>query len=189
MCVAGLNVSTQPCNHRWYELRKRCTPSSNLANCPERLRLEGWETRYDHCPWCTDNDDTTSTTTRRLFGSAPSANTTVSSLPTAPELAATRTHRSGSGGTLSSLSRHSSTASVDTDRAQRHRDMNERLHFYLTNHPHDVLPSARKNYPTSVTSPSDESPISDASSVRSASGTISKGLKKSVRFSKAMFKG
>lgn len=188
MCVAGLNVSTQPCNHRWYNLVRPCHPANNLANCPERLRLEGWETRNEQCPWCSASEQEVCTSTHRLFGSMSSASSTSSS-PASPELGATRTHRSGSGGTLSSLSRHSSSASTDSDRGQRHRDMNARLHLYLTTSPHEVLPSARRNYPTYTASPVDESPASDAGSIRSASTAVSKGWKKSVRFSMAMFQG
>lgn len=34
------------------------------------------------------------------------------------------------------------------ERSQRNRDMNDRLMLYLSSDPHEVLPSARKNYPT-----------------------------------------
>lgn len=188
MCVAGINVSTQPCSHRWYHLKRSCNPGANLANCPERLRLEGWETRNSNCPWCEGSESDVHASTHRLFGSTSSASSTASS-PTSPELGATRTHRSGSGGTLSSLSRHSSSASNESARGQRHREMNERLRLYLTTSPHEVLPSAAKNYPTYIASPVDESPPSDAASIRSATGLIGNGWKKSVRFSKGMLKG
>lgn len=189
MCVAGLNVSTQPCSHRWYQLLRACDPEKNLANCPERLRLEGWETRYETCPWCNDSEKDVHISTHRLFGSTSSTSSTTIS-PTSPELmGAARTHRSGSGGTLSSLSRHSSCTSVESERGQRHRDMNERLNLYLTMSPHEVLPSARKNYPTYTSSPVDESSTSDAASMRSATGLFGKGWKKSVRFSKGMLRG
>ena len=187
MCVAGLNVSTQACNHRWYELRRACHPANHLANCPEKLRLEGWETRNDHCPWCDETEHQLHDSTHRLFGSMSSASATSSS-PTSPQIAALTRSRSGSEGTLSSLSRHSSSASMESERGQRYREMNERLHLYLTSPPHETLPSARKNYPTYPASLVYDSPPSDASSVLSGSGTVGKGWKKSVRFSKALLR-
>jgi len=189
MCVACLNVTTQPCNHRWYKLVRSCHPANNLANCPERLRLQGWETRNETCPWCDEDAQTVHDSTHRLFGSVSSASSIISS-PTSPEMCATRTHRSGSGGTLSSLSRHSSTSSTtESDRAQRQRERNDRLHLYLTTHPHEVLPSAKKNYPNWTERPVEDSTASDSVSVRSTAGLVSKAWKKRVRFSKTMMNG
>ncbi|KAF7192268.1 hypothetical protein HII31_06300 [Pseudocercospora fuligena] len=69
-----------------------------------------------------------------------------------------RAGRRGSGatltGTLSPLSRTSSIDEMDAvelERATRARDMNDRLHVYLSCDPHEVLPSAKKNYPTYAT--------------------------------------
>jgi len=192
MCVVGLNVATQPCSHRWYALLRPCNPSTNLANCPEKLRLEGWETRNETCPWCTDSDEVVHESTHRLFGSVSPASSFASS-PTSPILGATRTHRSGSGSTLGSLSRHGSVTSTESNRGQRCREMNERLHLYLTTSPHEVLPSARKNYPSYPSYPStpqdDSPPGSDSASIMSARSKIGRGWKKSVRFSRGMFVG
>ncbi|KAK0337039.1 hypothetical protein LTR94_006097 [Friedmanniomyces endolithicus] len=78
---------------------------------------------------------------------------------------------------------------MESERGQRHREMNDRLHAYMTNHPHELLPSARKNYPSTPSSPIEESPSSDVVSIGSAGGgVVGKGWKKSVRFSMAMFK-
>ncbi len=68
--------------------------------------------------------------------------------------------------------------------------MNDRLHAYMTNHPHELLPSARKNYPSTPSSPVEEVPALDVVSIGSAGvgGGVGKGWKKSVRFSMAMFK-
>lgn len=52
MCVVELNVSLLPCRHRWYNLLRPCSPTTNLSNCPNRLRIEGWETKCDFCPHC-----------------------------------------------------------------------------------------------------------------------------------------
>ena len=187
MCVAGLNVTTQPCSHRWYELRRPCDPANNLANCPEKLRLEGWETRNDNCPWCDGNETSLPQSSYRLFGTASSASSTVSP-PVSTELGLTRPRRSDSYGTISSLSRHSSTTSMESERGQRHREMNERLNLYLQLHPHEVLPSARKNYPTcpQMQSPSEDTTTYDTFSLRSVNG-LGKRWKQSVRLSRAMF--
>lgn len=189
MCVAGLNVALQPCSHRWYQLVRSCDPSTNLANCPQKLKLEGWETRNDTCPWCNNEAPQIDESTHRLFGSASN------SVPTSPDLGATRQQRSGSACTISTLSRSSSAASAESDRerGQRHRDMNDRLHLYLTTDPHTVLPSAKKNYPTSkfpaTVEVRDISPVSDGASVRSNGSKLGNGWKKSVRLSKGIFKG
>lgn len=153
MCVAGLNVSTQSCAHRWYELIRPCNPANNLQNCTERVQLQGWEKRNEHCPFCDGGNYHQST--HRLFGSTSSA-CSVASSPTASDMAFGRAGRRGSGatvmtGTFSPLSRSSSNNSIDPvelERATRARDMNDRLHVYLSCDPHEVLPSAKKNYPT-----------------------------------------
>lgn len=192
MCVAGLNVTTQPCEHRWYNLVRACHPANNLANCPEKLKLEGWESRVDSCPFCNSNDKDVHESTHRLFGSTSSASSTTSS-PTSPIIEGTRPRRSGSDSTMSPLSRMSSGTSVDSDGGRRNREMNERLELYLRSHPHEVLPSALKNYPTyPQSSPSDENTSSDAAPVPRRAGTgPSKGWKKNIRLglNMGMFKG
>ena len=187
MCVAGLKVSTQPCAHRWYELVRNCNPANNLANCPERLQLEGWENRTDTCPWC-DNEAANAVhgSTHRLFGSTSSASSTSSS-PTSLDLGQTRSSRSGSDGTMTPLSRASSTTSVESDRVQRDRSMNERLELYLRSHPHEVLPSAKKNYPTCSQPASEESSPIERPLVRRTSSGLSKKMKQSWRMSKGVF--
>ena len=191
MCVANLNVSTQPCAHRWYELRRACTSTNNLANCPERLQLEGWESRNTACPWCDSTpDNTLCDTTHRLFGSTPSATS-----PTLSEMVQTRS-RGSSLSALEPLSRISSMTSVESesDRAQRDRGMNERLDIYLRSLPHEVLPSAAKNYPTysqsssGSSSAAEESAVSEFPLIRRTSSGLSRRWKKSVRLSRDMFR-
>ncbi|EME41579.1 hypothetical protein DOTSEDRAFT_73866 [Dothistroma septosporum NZE10] len=152
MCIAGLNVSTGACQHRWYELVSPCNPISNLANCSERLRLQGWEVRKDNCPFCDGENHHRST--HRLFGSTSSASSITSS-PTISEIGVTPATRRGSmvtlnlnAGQLSPISRTISGCSIETERSRRNRDMNDRIRLYLSSEPHEVLPSARKNYPT-----------------------------------------
>jgi hypothetical protein len=184
MCVAGLNVSTQPCAHRWYELRKACQPTTNLANCSGKLQLQGWETRNDTCPWCDEGEHTVPDSTHKLFGSS-----SATSSPTSPDVPHTRTQRSASEGTLDSLSRVNSIASVEDDRGQKHRDMNERLEIYLWSLPHEVLPSAKKYYPsTPCMSSAEDSTASEFALVRRSSSGLSKRFKKSVRISRDIFK-
>lgn len=188
MCVAGLNVSTQPCAHRWYELVQACHPANNLANCPEKLKLEGWETRNGHCPWCDQSADKVQQSTHRLFGSTSSSSSTASS-PNSPGIGGR--HRSGSEDTMSPLSRHSSISSTESDRGQKHRDMNDRLHIYLLSDPHEVLPSAKKNYPTYSQTSSRVSPLPDSSDVpalKRTSTVLSTGWRRSIKLSANMFR-
>lgn len=211
MCVAGLNVSTQPCAHRWYVLHRSCADSTNLSNCSARLQLEGWEIRNATCPWC-ESDTTLHGSTHRLFGNnntAASNSTILTPIPSASEAARTRSHRSGSDGTLESLSRVSSLSSVMSTSPVEHserltrsqirdRGMNERLDLYLSLHPHEVLPSARKNYPTysNCSSAANTAPSSSAEDsaavefplMRRTSSGLSKKWRKSVRLSRDFFR-
>lgn len=192
MCVAGLHVSTQPCRHRWYELLRACSDEHNLANCPQKLRLEGWETRRESCPWCepnaNDDEVAISNSTHRLFGSTSSASSSVSSSPILPPAGRPQMLRCGSDGTLSTLTRTGSFSSTGSERGQQHKERNDRLLLYLTMLPHEVLPSARKYYPSDDTSPRDEPrPSSDSSSIRSSKKMLGAGWRKSVRFGRSMF--
>ncbi|CAK4032779.1 Hypothetical predicted protein [Lecanosticta acicola] len=182
MCLACLNVSTQPCSHRWYQLVRPCNPDNDLANCPERLKLEGWETRLEHCPFCDGAEHSRST--HRLFGTTSSPSSVASSSPvsdlrTTPLLPPG--NRRGSLGTINEdimgpLSRESSHASIETDRSQQARDMNDRIFVYLASEPHHVLPSAKKYYPTytaaiarvesNLSSPDTSSPVSGTRNLR-----------------------
>ena len=187
MCVAGLKVSTQACAHRWYELVRSCDPANSLANCPEKLQLKGWEDRTDVCPWC-DNDTTNGVdaSTHRLFGSVSSASSTKSS--PSLDLGHTRPSRSGSDGTMSPISRVNSSGSMESDRAQRDRNMNERLDIYLRSHPHEVLPGAMKNYPTYSQSSSDDTSPGKPALIRRTSSGLSNQWKRSWKLSKGVFK-
>ena len=187
MCVAGLNVSTQPCAHRWYELVRPCHPANNLQNCPEKLKLEGWENRNETCPWCESGDQKVHASTHKLFGDTSSASSTTSS-PTSPDIGSSRSQRSGSDATINPLSRASSTTSMESERGQKHRNMNERLDLYLRLHPHELLPSAAKNYPTYPQTTTDDADPGDAPLIRRSSSGLSKQWKKSVRMSMGMFK-
>ncbi|KAM0721168.1 hypothetical protein Q7P37_003455 [Cladosporium fusiforme] len=194
MCVAGLNVCTQPCSHRWYELLRACSDERDLSNCPRKLQLEGWETRKEMCPWCDssgDNDEPITTSTHRLFGSTSSASSS-SSTSSSPVISAMNTKpqlmRCGSDGALSTLSRTGSFSSTGSERGQMHRDRNDRLRLYLTMLPHEVLPSAGKYYPSSATSPKDMTPpSSDSGSIKSTKNRLGAGWRKSVRFGRSVF--
>lgn len=193
MCVAGLNVSTQPCSHRWYELLRSCSDERDLSNCPSKLQLEGWETRKEVCPWCDSsggNDEILTSSTHRLFGSTSSASG--SSTSSSPVLTAMNNKpqllRCNSDGALSTLSRTGSFSSTGSERGQMHRDRNDRLRLYLTTLPHEILPSARKYYPNSPGSPSELTPpSSDAGSIKSTKNKLGAGWKKSVRFGRSVF--
>lgn len=193
MCIAGLHVTTQPCAHRWYQLVRPCKAGNNLQNCSEKLRLEGWESRTSECPWCDGTAITLPESTHRLFGSPSSGNSTPSS-PTLSDIGNRVPQRSDSFGTssLSPLSRQSSATSTESERVQRHRDMNDRLFTYINSHPHEVLPSAAKNYPTypqwqSVQSPAQT--VDEGSIVRRHSRALSAQWRRRVRSSVSFIKG
>lgn len=102
MCVAELNVSLQPCRHRWYHLLRPCSPTTNLSNCPNKLGIEGWETKCDFCPYCSSWN--LSTTDFRLVGNDRSPS--VGGLSRSPSL------NYGSTTTLTSARRDSRRASL-----------------------------------------------------------------------------
>jgi len=191
MCVAGLNVSTQPCRHRWYELIRSCSDEHNLANCPSKLQLEGWETRKEVCPWCDssgDYEDLIPSTTHRLFGSTSSASGSTSSSPVISAMGKPQLKRCDTDSTLSSLTRTGSFSTNGSERGQRHREMNDRFNLYLTTLPHEVLPSAKKNYPGYVAPTSCARPMSsDSASIRGSRKLFGAGWRKSVRFGRSMF--
>lgn len=192
MCIAGINATTQPCQHRWAHLVQACEPSRNLQSCPDKLKFSGWEQKHETCPWCSSNAPPAHDSTHRLFGSAtcpiiPAPATDM------PELTPRRS-RTGSTGTFSTLSRHSSINSVESEwaeKGQRHRDQNERLAAYLTMMPHEVLPSARKYYPTYSNSSSEDGLASEGMGGcrRRDSGMSSKRWTRNFRLNRSMFKG
>nr|OQO19806.1 hypothetical protein B0A51_16258 [Rachicladosporium sp. CCFEE 5018]OQO27473.1 hypothetical protein B0A51_06557 [Rachicladosporium sp. CCFEE 5018] len=189
MCVAGLNVSTQSCSHRWYELIKPCRDDHNLANCPAKLRLEGWERRMDSCPWCNSTSEQgTLDSTHRLFGGSSSSSSSIASTPASPILGITREQRSDSAGSLGSLSlsRTSTAASV---RSQINRDRDERFNMYLTMPPHELLPSASKYYPGTPREQSPTSPgVSSITGPRPSMST-NRSWRKSLSMARGMFGG
>lgn len=67
--------------------------------------------------------------------------------------------------------------------------MNERLNIYLSAHPHEVLPSAAKNYPTYSQSATEEAAAFESPGlrVRTNSG-LGKGWKKSIKLSRDLFR-
>jgi len=89
---------------------------------------------------------------------------------------------------MPSLSRHSSAMSVESERGQKHRDMNERLSLYLTMSPHEVLPSAKKNYPSPIVLPINENQTTDVCHTKNATGLLRKRWRKSIRYSMGVFK-
>jgi hypothetical protein len=52
MCIAKLCATIHPCQHRWYDLLRPCSPSSNLSTCDKRLGISGWEVKCEYCPYC-----------------------------------------------------------------------------------------------------------------------------------------
>lgn len=195
MCVAGINATTLPCQHRWAHLLEPCAPGRNLQTCPSKLKFSGWEQKHATCPWCSSDATPAHDSTHRLFGSvscpiSPLADDVPDMLPTLP-----RRQRTGSTGTASTLSRHSSINSLEcgwAEKGRQHRDQNDRLAIYLTSLPHEVLPSAKKYYPTyaaaGVCSSEESSSASEGMGLcrRRESG---KRWTRNLKFGRGMFKG
>ena len=198
MCVAGINATTQPCQHRWAHLVQSCSPAHNLQTCPSKLQFSGWEQKHPTCPWCSSDAPSAHDSTHRLFGSAacPISRSPSTSAPTDTTADPPRRQRTGSTGTFASLSTQSSITSIVesewAEKGQRHRDMNERLAIYLTSMPHDVLPSARKYYPTYASSSSEEgsSASEQGTGCRRRDSVMSaRRWSKGLKLNRAMFKG
>lgn len=204
MCVANLNVSTQPCNHRWYTLIRPCSSQTNLANCPEKLKLQGWETRRESCPWCGVDDSEAAVldeSTHRLFGGSGSRSrsgslgTTVSPLPSADWK-----HRRQSSATNSttSLSRSNSSRGFsqqddeedvhELGRGEKARMMNWRLDVYLMGNP-DRKRQLQEDESFAPEAPAPESQLRRSSSIRRSGSVLGKKMKKGMRLGKTIFKG
>lgn len=196
MCIANLNVTTQPCSHRWYKLVRPCSDSSNLTNCPQRLRLEGWETKNEECPWCSppsspvsDIDDST----HKLFGGAsPFAGRRTSESSTSSICGPQRgrsitiSTNSSSNPTSRSSSQDGDVESREIDWAERNRMMNRRLEAYMVTNPTRAFSDRVDN---DILSPVIESPCDAQSPISRSGSMVSKGWKRSMKMSRGIFKG
>lgn len=207
MCVANLNVSTQPCSHRWYTLIRSCSSSTNLSNCPEKLKLEGWETRLESCPWCDDDASVNGTlddSTHRLFGGSVSRSrsgslgTSINSMPTAADWKHRR--QSSATGSTTSLARSTSSRgnlqsddedSSELGRGEKARMMNWRLDVYLMSHPERKTRSQQEDEGVSpeASVPESADGLRRSGSIRRSGSVLSKKVKRGMRLGKTMFRG
>ncbi|KAB2575984.1 hypothetical protein BFW01_g2528 [Lasiodiplodia theobromae] len=141
MCVAELNVSNLPCRHRWYHLLRPCSPTTNLSNCPNKLGIEGWETKCDFCPYCAAWN--LSNTDFRLVGNdrSPSVGG-LSRSPSANYGSTTTLTSARRDSRRASLARTDSTSSIPAlglsvveKTGEKNRAINSRLDAYLGKHP------------------------------------------------------
>lgn len=197
MCIAELNVSLLPCRHRWYHLSRSCSPSANLANCPGKLGLAGWEIKCDFCPYCAGWN--LSNSEYRLVGNdrAPA----VGGLSRTPSLTLTTSRREIRRG---SLSRSDSNTSITMMAQEKNRAMNARVDAYFRVPTETPIPSP---YPAPLhevddedngnltTSPSDTSSEGheslrqpSTSSQNDKKGIMMKMRRKSKRLSLSLFK-
>lgn len=195
MCIAELNVSILPCRHRWYHLQRSCSPSANLANCPAKLGITGWEIKCDFCPFCSGWNLAKSE--YRLLGNDRSPSVggiggagTLSRTPSLTLTSARRESRRGS------LSRTDSSSSITMMAQEKNRAMNARVDAYFRVAP-EVAPLTEEpdeiNMPT--ISPSDTSSEghdsvrqSSTSSQTDKSGFMKRMRRKSKRLSLSIFK-
>lgn len=185
MCVANLNVALQPCSHRWYKLVRSCSPSSNLANCPQKLKLEGWETRNEHCPFCAADaarSRTIDDTTHKLFGNMSRQGSYSSAMASVP-----RERSRANSTSTSTTSRSSSRGSengADLDRGEEARIMNRRLETYLSAHPSKMF----SNRGEEKERLSDEDIAPKTVPLSRSSSALGKGFKRSIKISRSMFR-
>jgi hypothetical protein len=166
MCIADLNVSTLPCQHRWYHLIRSCSPSSNLHTCPGRLAIEGWEIKCDFCPYCAgwdvaDNGSYKMIGTDRSpsVGGISRSNSVSTAMgvgsvngglsmfgtPYVPLSAARRESRAAAGSRRSSLARTDSSGSVSLmarEYSEKNRATNARIDAYVASRPNQFLASS-----------------------------------------------
>lgn len=156
MCIAELNVSLQPCRHRWYHLVRSCSPSTNLANCGGKLGISGWEIKCDFCPYCAGWN--LSTSEYRLVGNdrAPA----IGGLSRTPSLSLTTTRRETRRG---SLSRTDSSNSISLMAQEKNRAMNARVDAYFGN-PRAAVETATPPFPAPLTEVDDEDNVNLTSS-------------------------
>lgn len=136
MCIANLNVAMQPCSHRWYTLVRPCEANTNLSNCSQKIKLEGWETRVQECPWCISGIELNDAT-HKLFGGSTSRPRAYSD---GVSLSPNRDRRYSSGATNSSSGSRSSTPSgelefEELDPGAKARMMNYRINYYMFRNP------------------------------------------------------
>ena len=193
MCVANIHVTIQPCSHRWYQLVKPCSESTNLASCSRKLSLQGWETKNQDCPWCSSPSTTfadVNDSTHRLFaGMSPPSTTSrrKSECSSGSSTSPSRGRPIRSTGSSTNASRASSqdndVEAKELDRAEKNRMMNKRLETYIMMNPARAFGDRAD---------SDLPPVSAASIQRPSlsrnDSIVSKGWKKSVNMSKNMFR-
>jgi len=203
MCVANLNVTTQPCSHRWYTLVKPCTSTTNLANCSSKLALEGWETRLESCPWCDDSSSDSGIlddSTHRLFGGSFSRSRSgsigtsgINAMPITTERHRRQSSATNSTTSLSNGGRIMQDEDVEAEelgRGEKARMMNWRLDLYLTGQPERGYSLAQDTESIAPeTSVSEQSGVARSSSVRRSGSLLGRKMKKSMRLSKTIFKG
>jgi hypothetical protein len=170
-----------------------CTPSANLSNCGAKLALSGWEIKCDFCPYCSSWNLTNSE--YRLVGNDRSPS--IGGLSRTPSLALSTTRRESRRG---SLARTDSSTSVTMMAAQeKNRALNARVDAYLRVSSERMALMEWKTGEDEADgvggppSPSDSDTKSEGQESSTHSETkranfFGKSWKKSMRFSKTLFK-
>ena len=194
MCVAELNVSTLECRHRWYRLLRSCSPTTNLENCPQKLKLEGWESKVGSCPWC-DQDTPTDPQEYRLVGNdrVPSIgglSRVSSSTNIEPTLVSSR--RESRSGSIAHTD--SSTSLIDAA-GEKNRAQNMRIQWYLTSRLEAIAQEEARERPTATRRsslmglPLSSPPTSASSSTTSdAGGVFGKGWRRGKKIRRSFFR-
>jgi hypothetical protein len=177
MCVTQLCVTTQPCQHRWYQLVRPCDADTNLSTCSKKLGISGWEVKSDTCPYCQGN---ATHSQYRLIGDGPAPPVgSLSGLAHSHSSHATSLHAARRDTRLElitsrtdSVTSIGSKSSIVTAASEKNRAMNSRLDAYFfpsTDSPISPYPSVVRE---------DDA---DSNTAGGASDTSSNDLDDSVR--------
>jgi hypothetical protein len=155
MCVTELCVTKQACQHRWYHLVRPCASTMDLATCPKKLGISGWEVKVDHCPYCQGH---ATSSEYRLIGDGPAP--PVGSLSGLARAHSTSLHAARRDERLQLITSRSdsvtsigSKSSIVTAASEKNRAMNARLDSYFF--PSEGSPVSP--FPRSVREAGDES--------------------------------
>ncbi|KAF2086796.1 hypothetical protein K490DRAFT_43540 [Saccharata proteae CBS 121410] len=201
MCVAELNVSLLPCQHRWYHLLRPCGAATNLNNCSSKLKLEGWETKCDFCPYCSAWN--LSNSEYRLVGNDRTPS--IGGLSRTPSVSFTSLTGARRDSRRASLARTDSSGSLANIGAginivekasERNRAINARLDAYLGSNPERVKTASDSSDEEEAQPPSPAEATGEDAMARvdaqvvgkKNTGFVKKSWRKSKRLSLSLFK-
>jgi hypothetical protein len=154
MCIASLNRTTAACGHAYFHLTQTCQPAANLASCPGKVSLAGWEQRPSVCAFCSGAANLDAGTTYKLLGQDDSAavpgglsrHNSLSTMTTSSMTSARRDSRRGSLARSDSSAGSGGTPTYFSNTAaasDRNIYRNQRIDTYLAQLPENVYLTGR----------------------------------------------